>query len=222
MASAGHQQMLVEVREESTLLAAQSLSVECDEARIGVLNFASARHPGGGFLKGADAQEESLARSSGLYLSLLECRTYYDGQRGSRDGLNTDDMIWSPECPVVRDHDGTLLDRPYLVDFITSTAPNVSSRAAKRQPAPSEVLEALKLRIGKILALAAHHECTHLVLGAWGCGVYANDPTEVAAAFYGHLRPKKGMFWGRFEKVIFAIAPDGPKRNLDCFRRRFC
>ena len=39
---------------------------------VAALNFASAKNPGGGFLGGSQAQEESLARSSALYASLMQ------------------------------------------------------------------------------------------------------------------------------------------------------
>ena len=55
--------------------------LDCTEKgreEIGVLNFASAKNPGGGFLNGAMAQEESIAASSGLYETLLQHKTYYE------------------------------------------------------------------------------------------------------------------------------------------------
>jgi uncharacterized protein (TIGR02452 family) len=106
-----------EVRNETTLTGAERLAKSQQFQKIGVLNFASAKNPGGGFLKGAQAQEESLARSSGLYASLLKGREYYDFHRSHSSLLYSDRIIYSPSCPIFRTDDGTLLEQPYLVDI---------------------------------------------------------------------------------------------------------
>ncbi|MBY0487254.1 MAG: TIGR02452 family protein, partial [Flavobacteriaceae bacterium] len=61
-------QSVIEVKNCSSIEAIVSES----SLKVGVLNFASAKNPGGGFLGGASAQEESLARSSSLYSSLIK------------------------------------------------------------------------------------------------------------------------------------------------------
>jgi uncharacterized protein (TIGR02452 family) len=193
-----------EVANETTLQGSARLAVSADDSRIGVLNFASARNPGGGFLAGAQAQEESLARSSGLYHSLLQCPSYYHYHRVHRSGLYSDRMIYSPHCPVFRRDDGALLEQAYWVDFITAPAPNAG---AVQQNGPSLVPQiegVLRERASKLLGLAAHHGCEALVLGAWGCGVFRNDPATVAGIFREHLAPN-GLYWGRFRKVAFAV-----------------
>jgi O-acetyl-ADP-ribose deacetylase (regulator of RNase III) len=58
-------------------------------ARVAVLNMASDRHPGGGWLKGASAQEEALCFRSTLAASLH--RGYYPLRR--REGLYTPDVV---------------------------------------------------------------------------------------------------------------------------------
>jgi uncharacterized protein (TIGR02452 family) len=208
----------MEVTEETTLAAAQRLSNHADD-EVACLNFASAKNPGGGFLKGAHAQEESLARSSGLYASLRAGREFYDFHRAQGDLLYSDHMIYSPGVPVFRDDTGALLEAPYDVAFLTSPAPN---RGAIRDPATAaRIPEVLALRAAKVLAMAHVNGHRRLVLGAWGCGVFRNDPAEVAGAF-AVLLCGDGPFAGRFGHVTFAVYDSvAGKPCLAAFQRTF-
>jgi uncharacterized protein (TIGR02452 family) len=132
------------VENETSLQGAARLARLETFTKIGVLNFASAKNPGGGFLKGSQAQEESLARSSGLYQSLLRCPEYYEFNRNSRSLLYSNHIIYSPGCPVFRTDDGTLLDEPYCVDFITSPAPNLGAIERNEPKAKKQVPEVLR------------------------------------------------------------------------------
>ncbi|MFB2935645.1 TIGR02452 family protein [Aerosakkonemataceae cyanobacterium BLCC-F154] len=209
------------VRNETTLVGAEFMAQTQQFERIGVLNFASARNPGGGFLRGAQAQEESLARSSGLYKSLLKCSEYYDYHRGNRSLLYSDRMIYSPGCPVCKKDDGTLLSTSYIVDFITSPAPN-AGEIEKQQPEDKDkITEVLYVRGAKLLSLAAYHECDALVLGAWGCGVFRNDPAIVAQMF-ADLLLANGQFSGRFKSVLFSVLDTRGERKIFAqFSHRF-
>ncbi len=211
----------IEVRNETTLQGSERLSETHLFQRIGVLNFASARNPGGGFLGGASAQEESLARSSALYPSLLRCPDYYAFHRAERTCLYSDHMIYSPRCPVLRRDSGEWLESPYLVDFLTSPAPNAGAIRRNEPERAVEIEPVLRERSGKVLALAASPGCDALVLGAWGCGVFRNDPEVVAAAFHEHLNPD-GPFWGRFRRVLFAVYDRSSEQSaFGSFERAF-
>ena len=83
-----------EVRNETTLNATKRLIVEEGFNNVLCLNFASAKNPGGGFLKGSGAQEESLARSSGLYPCIAQMKGYYESNKKLRSSLYTDNMIY--------------------------------------------------------------------------------------------------------------------------------
>lgn len=211
----------VEVLNETTLEAAARLVASGVPERLGVLNFASARNPGGGFLGGAQAQEESLARSSGLYPSLLRCQESYDFHRSHKSTLYSDRMIYSPGCPVFRRDDGELLETPYRVDFITSAAPNAGAIRRNEPENVSRIEPALRERGEKVLALAAHQGCNVLVLGAWGCGVFQNDPVVVAATFASQLSAG-GPFHGRFRRIVFAVLDRSPEQaTFAAFQERF-
>ena len=205
LAHSGTIQTTCAVTNETTLQGCARLVASSEYQRIGVLNFASARNPGGGFLSGARAQEESLARSSALYFSLRQCPQFYEFHRAQDTTLYSDRMIYSPACPVLRDDAGNWLAQPYTVDFITSPAPNAGAIMRNEPANRARIVPALTARAGKILALAAHHQCDALVLGAWGCGVFQNDPATVAAIFAGYLRPPDGAFSHRFRHVLFAL-----------------
>ncbi|MDH6454796.1 MULTISPECIES: TIGR02452 family protein [unclassified Streptomyces] len=190
---------LFEVTGESSLEAARRLG-----GRVAVLNFASARNPGGGYLNGAQAQEEALCRASALYTCQLRAREFYDHHRARRDPFYTDRVIHSPAVPVFRDDRGDLLDSAHLVGFLTSAAPNAG---VVRRTAPERVAElpgALATRAERVLSVAVAQGYRRLVLGAWGCGVFQNDPAQVAGAFRTLLGPG-GRFAGAFDHVLFGV-----------------
>lgn len=192
-----------EVTAETSLAAARRLAAD-GAARVGVLNFSSARNPGGGYVNGARAQEEELCRASALYPALLRAPEFYAAHRADRSPFYTHRVIHSPAVPVFRDDAGALLAEPYAVDFLTSAAPNAGV-IAQRTPADTDrIPAALTERARRVLEVAALAEVTALVLGAWGCGVFRNDPAQVAAAFRTHLEPG-GRFAGRFPRLVFAV-----------------
>ncbi|MBL0887697.1 TIGR02452 family protein [Myceligenerans sp. I2] len=194
----------IEVTGETSLEAARRLG-----PGAACLVFASARNPGGGFLNGAQAQEEALARSSGLYACQNTVPEFYDHHRGEQSLLYSDRVIVSPSVPVFRDDAGALLPEPYAVTFLTAAAPN---RGAVERNAPqdaAQVPSALARRAARVLDVAAGHGLRRLVLGAWGCGVFGNDPHEVAGAFAGALRTRP---W--FTHVTFATFDPRPGRPV--------
>jgi uncharacterized protein (TIGR02452 family) len=195
----GTRKTLVEVTGESSLEAARRLG-----GPVAVLNFASARNPGGGYLNGAQAQEEALCRASALYTCLLEARAFYDHHRAHRDPFYTDRVIHSPAVPVFRDDRGGLLAEPYTAGFLTSPAPNAGVVLRTAPARAHELPRALAARAERVLETAAAHGYGRLVLGAWGCGVFRNDPAQVAEAFRALLGPG-GRFAGAFEHVVFGI-----------------
>lgn len=205
-----------EVVNETTLSGITRMSAESTES-IAVLNFASAKNPGGGFLGGSQAQEESLARSSALYASLLQAWDFYEQHRSAPSLLYSDAMILSPGCPVFRDDEGNLLNRPQHAAFITSPAPNAGAAATNAPEEVHAIPEVFRRRSELVLALAAFHGYKHLILGAWGCGVFRNDPKVVAQSFADHL---KGAWAGRFKRVLFSVLDASPEREtFEVFRQ---
>ncbi|MEV7284891.1 TIGR02452 family protein [Streptomyces sp. NPDC093252] len=205
----------VEVTAESSLRAARRLG-----DGTAVLNFASARNPGGGYLNGAQAQEEALCRASALYACLLRAPEYYDHHRTHRDPFYTDRVIHSPGVPVFRDDRGALLDTPFTAGFLTSPAPNTGVIRRTAPDRAAGIPEALRSRAERVLQVAAAHGYRRVVLGAWGCGVFQNDPATVAGTFRTLLRD--GPFRDRFEAVTFAILDRAKDRaTLRAFEETF-
>ncbi|WP_341716186.1 TIGR02452 family protein [Micromonospora sp. FIMYZ51] len=185
----------VEVTNESTLSATSRLGGD-----LACLVFASARNPGGGFLNGAQAQEESVARSSALYPCLRAAEDFYTHHRSHPELTYSDRVIYSPAVPVFRDDSGSLLPAPYPVSFLTAAAPNRSAIVRNQPQHLPDLPAVLARRAARILQVAAAHGHRRLVLGAWGCGVFGNEPGTVAAAFATALRD---MPW--FDEVVFAV-----------------
>lgn len=176
------------------------------------LNFANGIQPGGGFLSGARAQEETICRSSALYQTLVG-DPMYASHRARPLPDSTDWAILSPKVPVFRTDDGSELDEPWLLDFITCAAPFAPSIG---QPIAGDLLQR---RIHRVLAIAKAYGYQDLILGAWGCGAFGNDPWRTARDFRQAL---EGEYAGAFHHVVFAITDWSPdRRYLKPFRDTF-
>jgi len=212
----GEKMTCFEVVNETTLEAARRL-VEAGSRPL-ALNFASALHPGGGFLIGARAQEESLARSSGLY-ACLEGNPFYAFHKAQNDALYSDYAIYSPDVPVIRRDDGTLLEEPFCCSILTCAAVNANHLLWGDTSRKGEIRPAMDRRIRRVLALAVHHGHDTLILGAWGCGAFGNDTEEIAALFRDALT---GDFRGVFARVVFAVLDWSDDRHfIGPFQRAF-
>ncbi|MBT2896716.1 TIGR02452 family protein [Streptomyces sp. McG3] len=210
----------VEVTGESSLAAARRMTDDAP-GRVAVLSYASARNPGGGYLNGAQAQEEALCRGSALHATLLRAPDYYAHHRAERSAFYTDRVIHSPGVPVFRDDRGAFLDAPYSVGFLTSPAPNAGVIRRQNPEEAHRVPAALASRAERVLEVAAVRGYRRLVLGAWGCGVFQNDPAQVAEAFPA-LLGEGGRFGGHFEQIVFGILDRDPESAVRAaFARTF-
>jgi len=218
----------IQIANETTFLAARRLQEQ--GLRPLVLNFANGVSPGGGFLHGARAQEETLCRSSALYLTLVG-DPMYEAHAKLPHRYSSDWCILSPGVPVFREDDGTPLEQPWNLDFITCAAPycdyspkdvaNATGSGASDSVllAVRTCADLLRQRIRRVLAIAEALGYEALVLGAWGCGAFNNDSAQTAADFRAAL---ESDFQGSFSDIVFAIADWSPERRwLGPFRSVF-
>jgi uncharacterized protein (TIGR02452 family) len=195
----------IDLLEISTLQGARLLA-QAGASRIGVLNFASAKNPGGGFLRGTQAQEESIARSSTLYPSLTSsiAQPFYALQkRDPKNGYYSHAMIYSPDIHIFRDDDGGWTV-PITVDVLTSAAVNAGIVRRKPHSAiESQIERVMRERMTRILSLFEKQGATHLVLGSFGTGVFKNNVEMVASVWKDLLLGTR--FKHSFRRVVFAV-----------------
>ncbi|NOV00592.1 TIGR02452 family protein [Paenibacillus planticolens] len=189
------------VANESTVKAILDFA-EAKKERIGVLNFASAKNPGGGFLNGAMAQEESLAASSGLYETQLRNESYYKANRACGTMMYTDYAIYSPDVVFFRNQQFGLLERPVTASVLTLPAVNFGQVLLKGED-PLEAERLMKDRMRLALAIFAQKGDKNLILGAYGCGVFRNDPVKVAR-WWRELLVDEGLGF-LFSVIRFAV-----------------
>jgi len=202
----------VEVVDATTQEAARELARHCD---VVLLNFASARNPGGGFLGGARAQEEDLCRCSGLYRTLLTQPEYYRINRRQRSLLYTDHLIYSPRVPFLRVSAASDFEQPFFPSVITAPAPNAGAMregGAERVP---EIAATFERRWANVLGVAEDTGHRAVLLGAWGCGAFRNDPALVAETARRAIHSPR--FAGVFDRIVFAI-PDVGRRGAENLR----
>lgn len=184
----------------STVEAIRLLAAE-GKTGIGVLNFASAKNPGGGFINGAMAQEESLAVSGTLYPTLTAHETYYRENRSNRSMMYLDYAIYSPDVVFFRDEKFRLTETPATASVLTLPAVNMGQVRLKGENV-QEAKRVMRRRMQLALAIFARQNAKHLVLGAYGCGVFRNDPKEIAAWWDEFLEEGMGQY---FDSVFHAV-----------------
>lgn len=205
---------VLSITNESSTAAAHRFVSNSDFDKVAVLNFASYKNPGGGFIRGASAQEEDLCRSSCLYHCLRDQKEFY--MLGSQMG--TDNILYSHDVVFFKDENYVNLEKPFVVDIITCAAPNISGQPELQNS--TEIVSILNRRIKFILDSAVLAEARELVLGAWGCGVFGNDPRLVANIFKNWLESE--TFKGCFDNIVFAVLDKSPdKTNFNTFQKVF-
>ncbi|KAI0067635.1 hypothetical protein BV25DRAFT_1819025 [Artomyces pyxidatus] len=224
--SACHARIIL--NETTTIAAARALFDEVNPSwssapfytvtRVGVLNFASAKKPGGGFKSGAQAQEESIARSSTLYPSLMtdKAQQFYALSRKKdplglrRSTYYTHAMIYSSNILVFRDDAGGWV-QPHAIDVITCAAVNAGEARRedeyKEDPqyGEADIVHTMRERMARILFLFEKEGVRDIVLGSFGTGVFRNDVSAVANNWAALLVVDGARFRGSFDRVVFAI-----------------
>jgi uncharacterized protein (TIGR02452 family) len=186
--------------------------------RVAILNFASATTPGGGWLNGALAQEESLARSSALVYTFRDDAMYADTSHW-RNPFYNDTVIVSPGVPFFRQHNGQFIDMPWQADVITSAAVHAKAVHAYMPERVDEIGPTMRQRTQKAFEVATTLDADILILGAWGCGAFGNDPDQIAQIMYDMMQV---VDMRRFVAIDFAVVDlYDPPLNYTAFATRF-
>lgn len=224
---------IIKVTNRDTFTAAKeyaNIINSANEGFVGVLNFASSTNPGGGVTKGSTAQEECLCRCSNLYLTLYQekcIREYYNVNKKYMSNLGSDAIIYSHNIYVFKDKDYNMLpvkDRFY-VDVLTCAAPNLrenprnqyntDASEEKLTITDEELYNIHVKRARNILNVAIKNEDDYLILGAFGCGAFRNDPEIVAKAYKDVLQD----YMYCFKVIDFAIIDGKYSNNYEIFKR---
>ena len=178
------------------------------DPKILVLNLASGTQPGGRTRNGANAQEEDLCRRTSLLLSLESeaVRKYYDYNNARKTRMGSDAVMLSPNVEVIKDSSSGLLSDPFRISVISCAAPMV--RLGLEGMSKQEYEMMVYQRIQGMLLVAASHGYRHLILGAFGCGVYGNDAATISDLFFRAIRNLSYAGTGSsrlFDSIDFAV-----------------
>lgn len=176
--------------------------------RTGVLNFASFKEPGGKFLEGSSAQEESLCHKSFLYNVLKEFKdSYYDiNKKCLNRALYLDKALYTPNIEFEQDNNAR------FADVITCATPNWTAANKYCHVTPLENYRVLSSRIKFVKDIACDNNLDVIILGAYGCGVFGQDPETVAKLIHQHFKSS-------IPEVILAVP--GKDKNYQAFANYF-
>ena len=190
-----------------------------------VLNLANPVNPGGGVRRGSKAQEEDLCRKSSLLLSLESSKAsaYYKYNKSLNTYMGSDAVMITPQVEIIKDEKGNLLDESVIVSVMTCAAPML--RDGMEGLTDQEYQDMVYGRITGMLKVAAHLGYEVLILGAFGCGAFANDAHVVSDLFYKVLKEfdydgmKAKDFFRRIDFAVLSRSAD--QYNYKEFARNF-
>lgn len=184
--------------------------------KTALLDFASFKNPGGGYLNGSFAQEEAICTESNLYNILSQHQDWYDENKSMRVDDESHRALYANCGLYVPDVALTVNSRIVKCDVIVVAAPNWSA-ASKAGCDKAANDKALSSRIDLVLDMAEDNGVKSIVLGAFGCGVFGQDPRQVARMFKDKLANRS------FANVVFAVLPGhgGDVRNVKAFLDEF-
>lgn len=189
--------------------------------KVAVLNMANQFAPGGGYLGGSAAQEEDLCRRTNLVPSLDP--QYYNNPckdtAPENQGIGEFNVLYSDAITVLRqgqDKNYRFMPKKdrFVVSVISSAAYDLNYNDIQKDP--KRYKEGMIKKIVMQLETALQHDHHNLVLSAFGCGAFGNDPKIIAALY------KEVLAYPRYQKafsqVVFAIVPSHPADPRDNYK----
>lgn len=189
-----------------------------------VLNLANPVNPGGGVHRGSKAQED-LCRKSSLLLSLESAKAsaYYKYNKSLNTYMGSDAGMITPQVEIIKDENGNLLNESVIVSVMTCSAPML--REGMEGLTDQEYQDMVYGRITGMLKVATYLGYEVLILGAFGCGAFANDAHVVSNLFYKALKEfdydgmKAKDFFRRIDFAVLSRSAD--QYNYKEFARNF-
>ena len=203
---------LIEVLDADTVSAAYQQFKTNPSITPCILNFASYKNAGGKFIEGSSAQEESLCHVSFLYNVLKRFdRLYYSPHRAkgaSNKALYDNEAIYTPNVTFFYNGE------EFKCDVLTCAAPNNAAARRYYDVDPKDNAVALYDRIYFIRKIMQTNNVKTAILGAYGCGVFGQDPNMVAQYMNGIFTNST------IDTIIYAIPRGLNERNYTTFKNR--
>ena len=226
---------MVRIVNQDCLAYAKHLLNQDNTDDLCVLNMASAKNPGGGVYGGAGAQEEYLFRCSDYFRflfqyadpAMFDCEKEYGIPHNPHHSYplkRNFGGVYSHGVTVFRDTEANgyaLLDSPWQVNFVAVAANNIRRFMNGRTTIPDNYIPSTLNLIRTILRIAYNNGQRRFVLGAFGCGAFANPPKHMAQLFKQVFDEPE--FQGLFREIHFAIIEDHNShgRNFNAFKEVF-
>ena len=179
-------------------------AISLGRGKTAVLNFASYKNPGGRFYDGSKAQEEMLCHNSYLYNVLRAFPQYYEwNSKHNNNALYRSRAIYTPNVRFDK----------RVCDVITCAAPNLAPAIKYETVALKENDRVLQDRIAFVRDVAEDNEVKTIILGAYGCGVFKQDPVKVATLI------KEIFSDTTIENIVIPVP--GTDKNFEAFKEVF-